>query len=118
MCLGKFLKQNHRPAIHSFSSKWRKNSGELKSFPPKPQGSRIPVVKGVYNDLLRCVAERSNQGHNAGGHGAQFHGRRITRRAPKSPNNATSTSVQYICFRKTSCLNMGEPNLLLAPGVI
>ena len=38
--------------------------------------------------------------------------------APRSPNNVTRTSVQYICFRKTSGSNIGAPNLLLAPGAI
>jgi len=28
------------------------------------------------------------------------------------------SSMQYICFRKTSGSNMGAPNLLLAPGAI
>jgi len=28
------------------------------------------------------------------------------------------SSIQYICFRKTSISNMGSPNLLLAPGAI
>jgi len=28
------------------------------------------------------------------------------------------SSIQYICFRKTSGSNMGAPNLLLAPGAI
>jgi len=78
----------------------------------------MPPVRAVYHDLLRRVAERSNQGRNDGGQGAQFPGHRITIKAPKSLNNVTSTSVQYICFRKTSGSNMGAPNLLLAPGAI
>jgi len=42
------------------------------------------------------------------------------REAPTGPNDVTSTfsSVQYICFRKSSGSNMGAPNLLLAPGTI
>jgi len=28
------------------------------------------------------------------------------------------SSIQYICFRKTSGSKMGAPNLLLAPGAI
>jgi len=28
------------------------------------------------------------------------------------------SSIQYICFRKTSVLNIGAPNLLLGPGAI
>ena len=59
--------------------------------------------------------------------GAQFPGRRITR--GKGGHNSRGrwkaptmlqvlSSVQYICFRKTSGSNMGAPNLLLAPGTI
>ena len=43
VCLGRFLKQNHRPAkfSYTFSSKWRKKLGELKIFPHlKP---KVPV---------------------------------------------------------------------------
>ena len=115
ICSGMFLKQNHHPAKRScsFSSKWRKNSGELKSF--LPLNPKVPV-RAVYHDLLRRVSERYNQGRNDESQGAQFHGCRITVKALKSPNNVTSTSVQYICFRKTSGSNIGAPNVLLAPG--
>jgi len=82
---------------------------------PTAQGSRMPLVRAVYHNLLRRVAERSNQGVTTG---VTIPGRRITMRAPKSPNNVTSTSVQYICFRKTSASNMGAPNLFLASGAI
>jgi len=78
----------------------------------------MPLARAVYHDLLRRVAARSNQGRNDEGQGAQFPGRRITMRAPKSPDNITRTSLQYICFRKTSGSNIGAPNLLLAPGAI
>jgi len=78
----------------------------------------MPLVRAVYHDLLRRVVERSNEGRNDGDQEAQFPGRRITMEAPKSPNNVTSISVQYICFRKTSGSNMGAPNLLLAPRAI
>jgi len=70
--------------------------------PPKAQGSRLPLVRAVYHDLLRCVSACSNQGRNDGGQGPQFSGGQITMRArndcgaPKSPNNVTRTSVQYI----------------------
>jgi len=38
---------------------------------------------------------------------------------PKSPNNVASFSlIQYIYFQKTLGLNMGTPNLFLAPGPI
>jgi len=43
--------------------------------PPKAQGSRMPLVKAVYHDLLRRVAERSNQERNDGSQGPQFPGR-------------------------------------------
>jgi len=53
--------------------------GELKIFAPtKAQGSRMPLVRAVYHDLLRRVAARSNQGPNDGEQGAQFSGRRMT----------------------------------------
>ena len=121
ICFCKLLKQNHRPEklSYSFSSKWRKNSGKLKIFPREAQGSRMPLVRAVYHGLVEV-----RRGCNDGGQGAQFRGRRVIMRAPndiggpKSPNNVTSTSVQYICFRKTSGSNMGTPNLLLASVVI
>jgi len=55
--LGNFLKQNHRPAKFSFA-------------PPKAQGSRMPLVRAVYHDLLRRVAARvttGGKGHNCPG---------------------------------------------------
>ena len=40
---------------------------EIENFaPPKAQGSRMPLVRAVYHDLLRRVAARSNQGRNDG----------------------------------------------------
>jgi len=116
--LGNFLKQNHRPGkfSYSFFLKVAQKYGRIENFAPaKAQGSCMPLVRAVYHDLLRRVTARSNQGRNEG---AQFTGRRITMRAPKSPDNVTRTSVQYICFRKTSGSNIGAPNLLLAPGAI
>jgi len=38
------------------------------------------------------------------------------RKVPTMPQ--VLSSMQYICFRKTSVSNMGAPNLLLAPGAI
>ena len=119
--MGKFLKQNHRPAkfSYSFFLKEAQKFGRIENFaPPKAQGTRMPLVRAVYHDLLRRVAARSNQGRKDGGQGGRFPGRQITMRAPKSPNEITRTSVQYICFRKTSGLNTRAPNLLLAPGAI
>jgi len=121
MFLGKFLKQNHHPAkiSYSFFLKVAQKFVRIENFaPPKAQGSRMPLIRAVYHDLLRRVAARSNQGRNDGGQGARFLGHQTTMRAPKSPNNVTRTSVQYICFRKTSGSNTGSPNLLLAPGAI
>jgi len=123
--LGKFLKQNHRPAkfSYSFFLKVAQKFGRIENFaPPKAQGSRMLLARAVYHDLLRRVAALSSQGRNDGGQGAQFPWRRITMRAPndcgasKSPNNVTRTSVQYICLRKASGLNIGAPNLPLAPS--
>jgi len=126
--LGKFLKQNHRPAnfSYSFFLKVAQKFGRIEKFAPsKGQGSRIPLGRALYyHDFLRRVAARSNQERNDEGRRAQLPGRRITMRAPndcegpKSPNNVTRTSVQYICFRKTSGTNVGAPNLLLAPRAI
>ena len=81
----------------------------------------MPLVRAEYNGLLRRIAARSKQGRNIGGEtGSQQRGarstiprRRITMRAPKSPYNVTSSSVQYIFFRKTSGSNMGRQTCFL-----
>jgi len=115
--MGKFLKQNHRPPkfSYSFFLKVAQKFGQIENIaPPKAQGSLMPLVRVVFHDLLRLVAARSNQGHNDG----KFPECRITMRVPKSPNNVTRTSVQYICFRKTSGSSIGAPNLLLALSAI
>ena len=121
--LGKFLKQNHRYAkfSYSFFLKVAQKFARIENFaPPEAQGSRMPLVRVVYRDLLRRIASHSNQGRNDEGLGAQFPGRRITMRAPndcgapKCPNNVTRTSVQYICFWTISGSNIGAPNLHLA----
>jgi len=119
--LGKLLTQNHRPAKFSYSCflKVAQKFGRIEnSAPPKAQGSHMPLVRAVYHDLLRRVAALRNRGRNDGGQGAWFPGRQITMSTPKSLTNITRTSVQYICFRKTSGSNTGAPNLLLAPGAI
>jgi len=74
--LGKFLKQNHRPAkFYSFFLKVMQKFGRIENFfPPKGQGSRMPLVRAVYHDLLRRVTARSNKGRNDEGQGAQFPG--------------------------------------------
>jgi len=81
ICLGKLLKQNHRPAklFCSFSSQWRKNSGELKIFcHPKAKGSRTALIRAesvVSSGVsLRAVI----RGITTGGQGAQLPGRRMT----------------------------------------
>ena len=81
--LGKFLKQNHRPAkcSHSFFLKVSQKFGRIENFAlPKGQGSRMPLVRAVYHDFLRRVSACSNQGRNDEGQGAQFPGRQITMR--------------------------------------
>jgi len=89
--------------------------GQIEKFSlPKAQGSRMPLELCTMV-LLSRVAARSNHGRKDGGRGAQFLGRRTTMKAPKSPNNVTSTSAQYICFRKTSGSNMGTPPNLVTP---
>ena len=48
-----------------------------------------------------------------------YGGTESLRGAPNVPTmSQVLSSVQYICFRKTSGSNMGTPNLLLAPGAI
>jgi len=89
----------------------------------------MPLVRAVYHDLLRRVAARSNQGRNDWEQGARFPGRQITMRAPKSPNNVTSTSVQYSTFasgspqvrtqgRQTCFLPRAPSNLVMPLAVI
>jgi len=71
--LGKFLKQNHRleKFSYSFSLKVAQKFGRIENFtPPKAQGSRMPLARAVYHDVLRRVAARSNQRRNDGGQGA------------------------------------------------
>jgi len=96
--LGKFLKQNHRPAkfSYSFFLKVAQKFGRIEnSATLKAHGSHMFLVRAVYHDLLRRVAARSNQGRNDGEQVAQLPGRRITMMAPKSRNSVTKTSVQY-----------------------
>jgi len=46
-----------------------------------------------------------------------YGGSEPTQGAPKGSSNVTSDfSIQYICFRKTSVSNMGEPTCLLTRG--
>jgi len=72
------------------------------------------VFSGADKMILTCCCTY-NQGRNEGG------------KIPREPNHyggaeksqemsQVLSSIQYICFRKTSGLNMGAPNLLLAPG--
>ena len=86
---------------YSFFLKVAQKFWRIENFAPlEAQGSRMPLVRAVYYDLLRRVAARSNQGRNDGGQGAQLPGRRITMTppndcgAPKSPKNVTRISVQ------------------------
>ena len=70
--LGKFLKQNHRPAKFSCLCflKEAQKFGRIENFaPPKAQGSCMSLVRAVYHDLLRRVAAPSNQGRNDWGKG-------------------------------------------------
>ena len=100
-CLGKLLKQNHHPAnlSCSFSSQWRKNSGELKNSPPPMP--KIPVslwwelsTMVCWGALMRAVVMAVTTGRKRGtiprapNH---YEGAEWLRGAPKSPNNVTST---------------------------
>jgi len=78
----------------------------------------MPLVRAEYRGLVRRVAAHSNQGRNEWGSRGTIPRASNLYGEPNSPNNVTSTSLQYICFRKTSGLNMGVLNLLLAPGPI
>jgi len=62
------------------------------------------------------------QGRNVGGTITlapnDYRGAESLRVAPNDcgePLKVPTVSLQYICFRKSSGSNMGEPNLLLAP---
>jgi len=63
---------------------------------PKAKASRMSLVGTEYHGLFGRVAARSNQGRNDG------EARGTIPRAPKSADNVISTSMQHICFRKTS----------------
>jgi len=74
--------------------------GRIENFaPPEAQGSRMPLVRAVYHDLLRGVAARSNQGRNDEWQGAQLPGRRITMRAPNDcgGRNVPTMSQELQC---------------------
>jgi len=88
-----------------------------------------PISEGMDADhtaLLYHMKVRWLQARNEEGKGAQFPGRRVTMGAPnhcegrrKVPTmSQVLSSIQYMCFRKTSVSNMGAPDLLLAPGAI
>jgi len=116
--LGKFLKQNQPPAkfSYSFFLKVAQKFGRIENVP-------VCLWLELCTIICWCASLRGVQGRNDRGQGAQFPRRRTMKApndcgAPKSPNNVTRTSVQYICFRKTSGSNIGAPNLLLAPGAI
>jgi len=59
------------------------------------------------------------QGRNEWGKGAQFSGRQITARVPKSPNIVTSTFFNTVhLLPKDLKFEQGAPNLLLVPDAI
>jgi len=84
--LGKLLKHNHRPAklSYSFSSRWRKNSGELKILPlPKAKGSRSLLLGELSTTVCRGASLRAViMGAKTRARAAQFPGHRIAMRAP------------------------------------
>jgi len=74
--------------------------GRIENSPP-PLKPEVPVclwLELCTMVLLRRVTARSNHGRNDGEQGAQFSGRRVTMRAPKNPNNVTSTVLQCSTF--------------------
>ena len=80
------LKHNHRPAklSYSFSSRWRKNSGELKILPlPKAKGSRSLLLGELSTTVCRGASLRAViMGAKTRARAAQFPGHRIAMRAP------------------------------------
>jgi len=77
--------------------------------------ARKSTIQGVG---FYCFSlEQQQQGRNEGGTipGVSSHCRE--RRKVPTMSHVLS-SMQYICFRKTSGSNMGAPKLLLAPGAI
>jgi len=86
-----------------------------------PEGHLTSLPPWYHADLLRnhglhCKGvTRGERGHNSpGAESLRLRG------APKIPTvSQVLSSMQYICFRKSSGSNiMGAPNLLLAPGAI
>ena len=70
-----------------------------------------------YGEITRGV---TRGGQNSPG-AESLRGCQIIAGVPKSPKNVASrllSSIQCICFRKTSGASTGAPNLLLAPGAI
>ena len=63
--------------------------------------------------VIKCENSKNRIKYIAGGKGEQFTGRRKV-----STVSQVLSSIQHICYRKTSGSNMGVPNLLLAPGAI
>ena len=84
-------------------------------FPLAPSNLVTPLVSCRSTPESRTALQERNEG----GKRALFPGSRITMGAPKIPTiSQVLSSIQYICFRKTSVSNMGTPKLLLAPGTI
>ena len=69
--------------------------------------------------LLGCLERQQRRNEGGGARGAQFPGHQITAGGAKKSQQCHKYFLQqYICFRKTSCSNMGAPNLFLGPGAI
>jgi len=116
---GKFLKQNHRPAkfSYSFFLKVAQKFGRIENFvPPKGQGSRMPLVRVVYHDLLRGVAARSNHGRKDEGQGVQFHGRRkvLTMSHELQCSTFASERPQVRIYRCQTCFLPRAPSNFVA----
>jgi len=76
----------------------------------------MPLVRAVYHDLLRRVAERSNQGRNDRGQGGHFPWRRITMRVLKSPSKVTNTCSAVHLIPKDLRFEHGGAKLASCPG--
>jgi len=117
--------QSQRPPIDDFLATVLVSSNVwYKKFPAK---QKLPKVLTYV--VARFRTWLSAQGRKEGGHGGHnspgtellLERQMTTGSAEKSKqchNSQLLSSIQWICFRKTSGSNIGASNLLLVPGAI
>ena len=102
--------------VHRFTLHWHFGWNSDSEWTTQKRFSRkYEQVRLLRNEAMRLIKPNDVTvrkavvpGRNEGG---------AIPRAPKSPNNVTSTFIiQYVCFRKTLISNMGVPNLLPDPA--